>query len=229
MNARLQEYSDSAKYMLQVTGNKDQALNLLSSAEKLKKLIKQYEQTGQAAVNLLPPSLSPDILFGTPDLERQEKFEELIADYRSTFEEFSQKAKTCLGGIEKVKKQDQVQELRGLAAKYIDVAKQNKQMMLQLTAAKNNKWSPLPKTKVVTSQQTIPKINESLEETEFQVEVPHNDILAGLGAKSLKVKICDKDEKELVGHYFDPNRLNDEDHRVKVLNIPTEMQKNFKN
>ena len=43
------------------------------------------------------------------------------------------------------------------------------------------------------------------------------------------MKIEDKDGKELVGHYFDPNNLQDEDHGTKILTIPAELMKNFKN
>jgi hypothetical protein len=75
----------------------------------------------------------------------------------------------------------------------------------------------------------VPKIDETLEETEFQLEIPANDSITALDAKSIKVKIEDKDGKELVGHYFDPRCLQDEDHRVKVLDIPPELMKNFKN
>ena len=95
-------------------------MNLLSSAEKLKKISKEYQATSKVAIKSLPPSLSPEILFGVPEFERASKFEELISGYRTDFEEFQQKAKTVLAGIEKVKKADQVKDLRALASKYIE-------------------------------------------------------------------------------------------------------------
>ena len=75
----------------------------------------------------------------------------------------------------------------------------------------------------------MPKIDESMEENEFSVEIPYSDSLAALDAKSIKVKVEDKDGKEIIGHYFDPKQLQDEDHRVKVLTIPADLLKNFKN
>jgi hypothetical protein len=63
MNGRKHEYSEAAKYMLQVLGNKDQALVHLASAEKLKKIVRVYETQGKADVKNLPPTLSPEILF----------------------------------------------------------------------------------------------------------------------------------------------------------------------
>lgn len=126
IDERFEDYSTAAKYTIQVTGDKDQALNLLASAEKLKKLSKEYQATGSVSMKSLPPSLSPEILFGVPESERTSKFEELITGYRTDFEELSQKARTVLAGIEKVKKPDQVKELRALASKYIEQAKSHK-------------------------------------------------------------------------------------------------------
>ena len=59
----------------------------LSSAESLKKIIKEYQSTGKADVKKLPPTLSPEILFGINDDEKLEKIEELITIYRTDFEE----------------------------------------------------------------------------------------------------------------------------------------------
>ena len=55
------------------------------------------------------------------------------------------------------------------------------------------------------------------------MEIQPTDSLLALNAKSIKVKIEDKDGNELVGHYFYPNQLKDEDHRVKILIIPTDL------
>ena len=101
--------------------------------------------------------------------------------------------------------------------------------MQKLNAAKANKWMPVPATKVVSSMETVPKIDESLEEDEFQVEIPPSKTVADLHAKTLKVKIMDAAGTELVGHYFDPNNLGDEDHRSKILKIPASIQNDFKN
>ena len=106
MTDRKHNYSEAAKYMLQVIGNKDQALVHLSSAESLKKIIKEYQNSGKADVKKLPPMITPEILFGISDEEKVTKLEELISIYRTDFEELQQKAKTCLAGTEKLKKQE---------------------------------------------------------------------------------------------------------------------------
>ena len=49
------------------------------------------------------------------------------------------------------------------------------------------------------------------------MEIPHNDQLAAISCKSIKVKLEDKDGKELVGHYFDNTKLRTENEgRMKI-------------
>ena len=66
--------------------------------------------------------------------------------------------------------------------------------------------------KTISSTKTVPKVNEDLDETEFQVEIPYSETLANFTAyKSLKVKLTDEGNKELVSHYFYPADLQTED------------------
>jgi hypothetical protein len=107
MNERLSDYSEGAQYMLKVVGDKNQALTLLGFAEKMKKIVADYESTGRSEGSL-PPTLSPEILFGASESEIQAKFEELITSYKDDFEDLKQKAKTIMEGLGKVKKPEQV-------------------------------------------------------------------------------------------------------------------------
>jgi len=98
MNDRKHAYSEAAKYMLKIIDNKDRGLDHLASAEKLKQIVKNYQSTGKADVKSIPAQLTPEILFGMPDGEKQGKIEEIISIYKADFEELQQKAKTCLAG-----------------------------------------------------------------------------------------------------------------------------------
>lgn len=69
----------------------------------------------------------------------------------------------------------------------------------------------------------VAKINEDLEETEFQVEIPESESLNSAGLKCVKVKIVDQSNTELVSHYFYPDAPN-----VHNLQIPEACQKNLK-
>ena len=96
----------------------------------------------------------------------------------------------------------------------------------QLERGKKNMWCPPPRTKVIKSTKTVHKINDDIEETEFQVEIPYSESLAAVNPKSVKVKINDKDGKELIGHYFDAMQSDD---TKATLTMPTEIQGKFKN
>ena len=62
----------------------------------------------------------------------------------------------------------------------------------------------------------MPKINTDLDIDEFEVELPHSDSLVALNPKSVKVKITDKDYKELVSNYFNPKGSDEK----AVMKIP---------
>ena len=102
--------------------------------------------------------------------------------------------------------------------------------MTQLKDQQSNDWAAPPISQTTTIRKTVPKINESLESDEFEVELIPTDSLSGLSYKSIKVKIHEKENKKdsLVHHYFMHGLEDEEDALKKVLNIPEKIQKNFK-
>ena len=73
----------------------------------------------------------------------------------------------------------------------------------QLKQLREDEWAPPPKSRVVVSTELVKKTCEDVDENEFQIEIPHSASLAEIKPKSVKCKITDKDNKELVGHYWD--------------------------
>jgi hypothetical protein len=67
MNERFNDYNKGAQYMMKVVGDKNQAITLLESAEKMKRIVADYESTGTSQGGSLPPTLTPEILFGPSD------------------------------------------------------------------------------------------------------------------------------------------------------------------
>jgi len=111
----------------------------------------------------------------------------------------------------------------------MDKLKELKPKIAALKQQMENPWSAPPKVKETVTNKTVPKINEAIEEDEFQVQIVVSDQLQSLSYSRLKVKIHDKaaGEKELVGHYFYPGK--DEDHYTQILKIPESKAKTFKN
>ena len=101
------------------------------------------------------------------------------------------------------------------------------QQLNQLTKARQNPWAPPPTTKEIRTTVQVPKINDLLDDTELQVEIPYSPTLAKLEVKSVKVKMVDANYKELVSHYFMPGHLQDEDMRKCIMTIPEKFRKNF--
>jgi len=49
----------------------------------------------------------------------------------------------------------------------------------------------------------VKKVNDELDETEVQIEIPHSDTLAAVDAKSITCHVCQKD-KALAETHWDP-------------------------
>lgn len=93
-----------------------------------------------------------------------------------------------------------------------------KELQEKVKAAQADPWTPLPATEEKVTQVQVAKINEDIADDEFEVELPHDDALAKLDCKSIKVKLEDKDGHELVGHYFDNKKL--QSHSTGRMKIP---------
>lgn len=75
-----------------------------------------------------------------------------------------------------------------------------------------NEWSAPPKVKEVVSTKLIPKINEEIDEDEFQVELVSCDSLKICAYSRIKIKFHDKEkgEKEILGYYFNKSKIDNE-------------------
>ena len=73
--------------------------------------------------------------------------------------------------------------------------------------AQEDPWTPMPTFEEKVTQVQVAKVNQDIGDDEFEVELPHDDGLAKISCKNIKVKIEDKAGEEIVGHYFDNTKL----------------------
>ena len=54
----------------------------------------------------------------------------------------------------------------------------------------------------------VPKINEDLDETDLQIEIPYSETLANFKYHSIEVRLTDREDNKLANYSFASNKLN---------------------
>ena len=75
---RMNKYKVACSYCNSVLGNRAQAVKLLEYAEKCKAVAAEYQSTGVLKKENLAPALTPQILFGMTEADRQSRFQTMI-------------------------------------------------------------------------------------------------------------------------------------------------------
>lgn len=115
-----------------------------------------------------------------------------------------------------------------MAKKYISNCTMIKNSLTQVQKQMESKYAVVPLYEVVKKESIVPRINLKLEPQEMEVLVEFNESLKECkDLKCLKVKINEKDDddKEIIGHYFYPQKSDD---NVHVIDLPQKVQKELK-
>lgn len=99
------------------------------------------------------------------------KFKELSDEYKQKYQENVALAKKCADGVKAVKTKKEKENLTLHYQKYAAAAKEEKAKFDACQKAGVNQWQPPPTIKEVESTALVPKVNEELQDDEFQVEI----------------------------------------------------------
>lgn len=80
----------------------------------------------------------------------------------------------------------------------------------------------------ITSTAVVPKIHSHIASDQFEVEIIPTASLGTISWKCIKIKLSDEAGKELVGHYFMPADVKNEEKRKAIMGIPPAFLKSFK-
>ena len=103
----MNEYREACEFMMNVVGDRKRAADLLTKGENFKKLQNMMLKGKKVDILKADPKITPAVILGYNDEERQNRFNEIIKDHTSRFEEYKDKARKLLEASKQVKKKEQ--------------------------------------------------------------------------------------------------------------------------
>jgi len=103
---RIDDYREACQYMMKVVGDRKKAAEFLSVAERLK-LMEENIQKGKRVDTLnIEPDVTPSLILGYSEEDRQKKFNELVKVYDERLEVNKSKAYKLVEVSKQVKKME---------------------------------------------------------------------------------------------------------------------------
>jgi hypothetical protein len=188
--------------MMNVMGDRKKAAEFLGVAERLKLMLQTIENGKRIDTLKIDPAVTPAIILGYSEEERQKRYNELLKVYEQRFDENKTKATKLLEASKQVKKKEQIEELRKQAQMFMEAAKKEVEEKNKLNLLRKNPWQAPPLTHEETIFTKKERVLSDIPEHQIRVSFKTSPALGKSGGSYIKLKFLLNKETELDHHFY---------------------------